>query len=70
MSSPLPTIPHATRKSPLPAGAWLTVVLLWFAGGSNYLTRVMLTTMRGSIMEEIPMTEAQFGLLTSGFVWV
>lgn len=46
------------------------VLLLWFAGGSNYLTRVMLTTMRGSIMEEIPMTETQFGLLTSGFLWV
>lgn len=56
--------------SKLPSGAWLTVILLWFAGGSNYLTRVMLTTMRGSIMEEIPMTETQFGLLTSGFLWV
>jgi len=54
----------------LPKGAWLMVGLLWMAGGSNYLTRTMLTTMRGSIMAEIPMTEAQFGLLTSGFLWV
>ncbi|MBL9216541.1 MAG: MFS transporter [Opitutaceae bacterium] len=54
----------------LPSGAWLAVGLLWLAGGSNYLTRTMLTTMRGSIMEEIPMSEAQFGLLTSGFLWV
>ncbi len=30
----------------------------------------MLTTMRGSIMEEIPMTEAQFGLLTTVFLVV
>jgi len=61
--------PIASRLS-LPTGAWLVVGLLWLAGGSNYLTRTMLTTMRGSIMEEIPMTEAQFGLLTSGFLWI
>lgn len=30
----------------------------------------MITTMRSSIMEEIPMSEAQFGLLTSVFLWV
>lgn len=46
------------------------VALLWLAGCSNYLTRTMLTTMRGSIMEDIPMTEAQFGLLTAAFLWV
>jgi MFS family permease len=46
------------------------LVLLWFAAGSNYLTRTMLTTMRASILDEIPMTEAQFGLLTSAFLWV
>jgi MFS family permease len=69
MASLVPEAGNA-RNAPLPAGAWSTVVLLWLAGGSNYLTRVMLTTMRGSIMEEIPMTEAQFGLLTSGFLWV
>lgn len=52
----------------LPAAAWTTVALLWLAGGSNYLTRIALTTMRGSIVEDIPMTDAQFGLLTSGFL--
>lgn len=36
----------------------------------NYIDRLMLTTMRGSIMEEISMTEAQFGLLTSIFLVV
>jgi MFS family permease len=35
----------------------------------NYLDRVMITTMRGSIVAEIPMTEAQFGLLTAAFLW-
>ncbi len=48
--------------------AWTAVAVLWLAGGSNYLTRTMLTTMRGSVIEEIPMTDAQFGLLTSGFL--
>jgi MFS family permease len=52
----------------LQVAAWTAVAFLWLAGGSNYLTRTMLTTMRGSIIEEIPMTEAQFGLLTSGFL--
>ncbi|MSU47216.1 MAG: MFS transporter [Lacunisphaera sp.] len=55
---------------PLLSAAWIAVAVLWLAGGSNYLTRTMLTTMRGSILEEIPMSDAQFGLLTSGFLWV
>ncbi len=58
-----------TLAGPLPAAAWIAVALLWLAGGSNYLTRTMLTTMRGSIIQDIPMTEAQFGLLTSAFLW-
>lgn len=50
--------------------AWTAVAVLWMAAASNYLTRTMLTTMRGSILDEIPMSDAQFGLLTSGFLWV
>jgi len=53
----------------LPLTAWTAVALLWFAGGSNYLTRTTLTTMRGSIIEDIPMTDAQFGMLTTAFLW-
>ncbi len=30
--------------------AWLTVGVLWFAGGFNFLTRTMLTTMHGSVV--------------------
>lgn len=56
-------------REKLPSGAWLVVGLLWLAGCSNYLTRTMLTTMHGSIMQAIPMTETQFGLLTSAFLW-
>ncbi|MEO7600142.1 MAG: MFS transporter [Opitutus sp.] len=56
--------------SKLPPRAWLIVALLWFVGCFNYLDRVIITTMRGSLTEAIPMTDAQFGLLTSVFLWV
>jgi MFS family permease len=56
--------------SKLPPRAWLIVGLLWFVGCFNYLDRVIITTMRGSLTEAIPMTDAQFGLLTSVFLWV
>ncbi len=56
--------------TPLPARAWLVVGLLWAVGLLNYLDRVMITTMRGSLLEAIPMTDAQFGLLTSVFLLV
>lgn len=54
----------------LPPRAWLTVGLLWVVGCLNYLDRVMITTMRESIVGAIPMTDAQFGLLTSVFLIV
>lgn len=57
------------RPHPM-AQAWLVVGLLWFVACLNYLDRVMITTMRGSLVEAIPMTEAQFGLLTAVFLWV
>lgn len=53
----------------MPKGAWAAVALLWPVGASAYLTRTMLTTMRGSVIHDIPMSEAQFGLLTSVFLW-
>ncbi|MGV3556498.1 MFS transporter [Larkinella arboricola] len=49
---------------------WLVVGLLCVVGCLNYLDRMMITTMRGSILAEIPMTDAQFGLLTSVFLWI
>lgn len=49
---------------------WVVVGLLCVVGCLNYLDRMMITTMRGSILEEIPMTDAQFGLLTSLFLWI
>lgn len=57
-------------SSKLLKGAWLVVGLLFVVGALNYLDRTMITTMRSSIVEGIPMTDAQFGLLTSVFLWV
>ena len=54
----------------LPEKAWLFVGLLSVVGCLNYLDRTMITTMRSSIVQDLPMTEAQFGLLTSVFLWV
>jgi MFS family permease len=59
-----------TRPSPSMTQAWLCVALLWFVACLNYLDRIMLTTMRSSITDAIPMSDAQFGLLTSVFLWV
>ncbi|MCX6950830.1 MAG: MFS transporter [Verrucomicrobia bacterium] len=50
--------------------AWLVVALLCVVGGLNYLDRNMITTMRTSIVAAVPMSDAQFGLLTSVFLWI
>ncbi|GAB2781682.1 MFS transporter [Rhabdobacter roseus] len=57
-------------ESKVSARAWLVVALLCVVGCLNYLDRMMITTMRSSIMDAMPMTDAQFGLLTSVFLWV
>lgn len=57
-------------KHNLPKGAWLVVAFLFVVGALNYIDRNMLTTMRTSIVNSIPMTDAQFGLLTSVFLWI
>src|SRR5690606_29698915 len=49
---------------------WLLVALLCIVGALNYLDRMTITTMRTSITEAIPMSDGQFGLLTSVFLWV
>jgi MFS family permease len=49
---------------------WIVVAMLFVVGMLNYLDRTMIVTMRQSIVSEIPMTDARFGLLTSVFLWV
>src|SRR5262249_4997404 len=50
--------------------AWWILALLYLVAVSYYLTRNMLTTMHDSIVAAIPMTDTQFGLLISVFLWV
>ena len=59
----------APAEPRLSTRAWLVVGLLFVVGMLNYLDRVMITTMRGSIVDAIPMTDTQFGLLTAVFLW-
>ncbi len=49
---------------------WLPVGLLWVIALLNYLDRLMITTVREPLLAEIPMSDAQFGLLTSAFLWI
>ncbi|MEQ1750210.1 MAG: MFS transporter [Prosthecobacter sp.] len=49
---------------------WLIVGVLWVVAALNYLDRIMITTMRDSLTQAVPMTDAQFGLLTAVFLWV
>ena len=50
--------------------AWLAVGLLWVVAALNYLDRLMITTMRDAVKADIAMTDAQYGLLTSAFLWI
>src|SRR3954463_5378124 len=54
--------------APLPPHAWRVVGLLWFGLLLNYLARTMITTMHGSLIAAFPISEAQFGLLSTAFL--
>ncbi len=58
-----------TTDSELPSHAWRVVVLLWFVAFCNFLARLLPTTMHGSLVAAIPMTETQYGLLTASLFW-
>jgi MFS family permease len=60
----------ASSTHELPSRAWLIVGMLMIVGCLNYLVRIMITNMRGSLDDAMPLTDAQFGLLTSVFLWV
>jgi MFS family permease len=47
----------------------MVVGLLGVVALLNYLDRLMITAMRDAIRSDVPMTDAQFGLLTSVFLW-
>ncbi|MEO6875830.1 MAG: MFS transporter [Opitutaceae bacterium] len=49
---------------------WLVVALLWVVAMLNYLDRLIIPSVRGWIVADIPMSDARFGLLTAVFLWV
>ena len=49
--------------------AWGLVALLWIVAFLNYFDRIMITSMRDPIVKEFSLSDAQFGLLTSVFLW-
>lgn len=59
-----PDRPHGSLR------AWLVVAMLWLVALLNYLDRLMITTMRDSLVASIPMDDKQYGSLTSWFLWV
>src|ERR1017187_9445620 len=65
-----PPVTGGNSPSRTLAYGWAIVGLLWVVACLNYLDRLMLVTMRESVKADIMMTEAQFGLLTSVFLWV
>jgi MFS transporter, Spinster family, sphingosine-1-phosphate transporter len=48
---------------------WLIVALLWVVAFLNYFDRLLITSMRDAIVSAFTLTDAQFGLLTSVFLW-
>ena len=50
--------------------AWTVVGVLWIVSLLNYLDRLLIASMRDPIKDSIPMSDAQFGLLTSVFLLV
>ncbi len=67
MSSPasIPAFPNAAFRR----AAWTAVAILWVVAMLNYLDRLVLVSMRDSIVADIPMNDKAFGLLTSVFLW-
>ena len=49
--------------------AWIVVGLLWVVAFLNYFDRILITSMRDPIVNAFTINDAQFGLLTSVFLW-
>jgi MFS family permease len=48
---------------------WIVVGLLWVVAFLNYFDRILITSMRDPIVATFTINDAQFGLLTSVFLW-
>ncbi len=49
--------------------SWTLVAMLWLVAFLNYFDRILITSMRDPIVADFSLTDAQFGLLTSVFLW-
>lgn len=49
--------------------AWAVVALLWLVAFLNYFDRNLIASMRDPIVADFKLNDAQFGLLTSVFLW-
>jgi len=49
--------------------SWALVAMLWVVAFLNYFDRILITSMRDPIVADFSLTDAQFGLLTSVFLW-
>lgn len=48
---------------------WAVVGMLWVVAFLNYFDRILITSMRDPIVADFNLNDAQFGLLTSAFLW-
>ncbi len=48
---------------------WFLVGILWVVAFLNYLDRILITSMRDPIVADFKLNDAEFGLLTSVFLW-
>jgi MFS family permease len=48
---------------------WFIVAMLWVVAFLNYFDRILITSMRDPIVADFKLNDAQFGLLTSMFLW-
>jgi len=55
-----------SKKSIYP---WVLVGLLWVVAFLNYFDRILITSMHDPIVDAFRLNDAQFGLLTSVFLW-
>lgn len=70
MSAESTAAASSQRQSNPGAYAWVVVGLLFIVAMLNYLDRLSITTVREPIRADISMSDKQFALLTSVFLWV
>lgn len=60
---------NSTQTNNTSVYSWVIVAMLWIVAFLNYLDRILITSMRDPIVADFNLTDAQFGLLTSVFLW-